>query len=164
MGSVIEEIGGRWGDMTREQQISLAQTMAGQRQYSNLIALFDNFGQYNEALKTAQEAEGTLQAQQDIYMESTRAHIEQLTASAENLFDSLIDTDSIEEVTDVLSDMANGAALFVDSIGGGIGVLRVLGSVGLTVFSNQIANGLVTTINNLQKAKEQAEYFKNAIQ
>lgn len=29
MGSVIEEVGGKWGDMSREQQIALARTMAG---------------------------------------------------------------------------------------------------------------------------------------
>jgi TP901 family phage tail tape measure protein len=43
MGDVIEEIGGKWQDLTREQQISLAQTMAGTRQYNNLLTLFDNW-------------------------------------------------------------------------------------------------------------------------
>ena len=66
MGDVIEEIGGRWQDLTHEQQISLAQTMAGQRQYNNLLALFDHFEEYNKALNTAQNAAGTLQEQQDI--------------------------------------------------------------------------------------------------
>ena len=42
MGDVIEEIGGRWQDLTKEQQISLAQTMAGTRQYNNLLTLFNN--------------------------------------------------------------------------------------------------------------------------
>ena len=60
MGGVIEEIGGKWATLSREQQVSLAQTMAGQRQYSNLIALFDNFDKYTEALHTAQNAAGTL--------------------------------------------------------------------------------------------------------
>jgi hypothetical protein len=43
MGDVMEEIGAKWDTMTREQQVYLAQTMAGQRQYNNLLALFDNF-------------------------------------------------------------------------------------------------------------------------
>ena len=81
MGEVMEEIGNRWSDLTREQQISLAQTMAGQRQYSNLIALFDNFEQYNKALVTAQNAEGTLQEQQEIHMDQLNAHLAQLKAS-----------------------------------------------------------------------------------
>ena len=42
MGNVIEEIGGKWTSMSREQQVALAQTMAGTRQYNNLLSLFDN--------------------------------------------------------------------------------------------------------------------------
>lgn len=163
MGEVMEEIGGRWQDLTREQQVSLAQTMAGQRQYSNLIALFDNFEEYNKALNTAQNAAGTLQEQQDIYMESTAAHLQTLKAAVENIYDSLADTDGINSVVDGLTVAANLVANFVDGIGGGSAVLKSLGAIGLTVFSQQIASGLTTTINNLQRARNQAEYFKNAI-
>lgn len=42
MGEVIEEVGSRWTDLSREQQVALAQTMAGTRQYNNLLALFEN--------------------------------------------------------------------------------------------------------------------------
>ena len=45
-GQVMEEIGGRWQDLTREQQIYLAQTMGGQRQVNQLMALFDNWTTY----------------------------------------------------------------------------------------------------------------------
>jgi TP901 family phage tail tape measure protein len=43
MGEVIEEIGNSWGDLTREQQISLTQVIAGTKQYSNILSLFDNW-------------------------------------------------------------------------------------------------------------------------
>ena len=163
MGDVMEEIGGRWKDLTREQQISLAQTMAGQRQYNNLLALFDNFEEYNEALETAQNAEGTLQKQQDTYMESTKAHLEVLKASVEDIFDSLMDTDSINGLIDGLSTAATFTANLVDGLGGGGAVLKDLGAIGVTVFSKQIGAGLVTTINNLEKARLQTESFKQAI-
>ena len=42
MGEVIEEIGNKWNNLSREQQIALSQTMAGTRQYNNLLSLFDN--------------------------------------------------------------------------------------------------------------------------
>lgn len=67
--------------MSREQQVALAQTMAGTRQYNNLLALFENFDQYNDALLTSQNSMGTLQEQQDTYMESTKAHLETLGAA-----------------------------------------------------------------------------------
>ena len=163
MGDVMEEIGGKWGDLTREQQVYLAQTMAGQRQYNNLLALFDNFEQYNKALVTAQNAAGTLQEQQDIYMEQTAAHLQVLKASVEDIFDSLADTDSINGLIDGLSTAATFAANLVDGLGGGGAVLKALGAIGVTVFSNQIGAGLVTTINNLEQARLQAEYFRQAI-
>lgn len=164
MGEVMEEIGGKWGDLTREQQVYLAQTMAGQRQYNNLLALFDNFEEYNKALNTAQNAAGTLQKQQDIYMGSTAAHLEVLKASVEDIYDSLADTDSINGLIDGLSTAATFTANLVDGLGGGGAVLRSLGAIGVTVFSEQIAKGLNTTITNLQVAGENARQFDQALQ
>ena len=42
MDTILEEIGARWQTLSRDQQIALAQTVGGVRQYANLIALFDN--------------------------------------------------------------------------------------------------------------------------
>lgn len=164
MGEVMEEIGGRWDDLTREQQIYLAQTMAGQRQYNNLLALFDNFEEYNEALNTAQNAAGTLQKQQDIYMDSTAAHLKQLKASVEDVYDSLIDVDSIKSITDALSGVAVFVANFIDGLGGGKALLQSLGAIGVAVFSEQIAKGINTTITNLEIANSNAREFDNALQ
>ena len=167
MGEVMEQIGGRWQNLTREQQINLAQTMAGQRQYSNLIALFDNFEKYNEALNTAQNAAGTLQKQQDTYMESTRAHLNTLQSAVENIYDSLIgkgDLSNINGLIDGLSSIANFTAKWVDSIGGGTQILKTLGAVGVTVFSEQIARGISTTINNFEVGVQNARQFDQALQ
>lgn len=164
MGEVIEEIGGKWGDLSREQQVYLTQTMAGQRQYSRLMALFDNFEQYNEALATAQNAAGALQDQQDIYMQSTAAHLQVLKASVEDIYDSLADTDSINGLIDGLSTAATFVAQLVDGLGGGGAVLRSLGAIGVTVFSEQIAKGINTTITNLEIARENAQQFDQALE
>ena len=75
MGDVIEEIGAKWEGLSRNQQVALAQTIAGTRQYSRMMALFDNWDMYEEALATSANSLGTLQKQQDIYMESTEAHL-----------------------------------------------------------------------------------------
>ena len=163
MGDVIEQIGGKWGTMTREQQVYLTQTMAGQRQYNNLLALFDNFQQYNKMLGVAQQAQGTLQKQHDTYMESTVAHLNVLKASMENIYDSLFDMDGVNGLIDGLAKAANGVADLVDSLGGGVSILKTLGAVGLMVFSQQIGNSLQTTINNFQRASQQAEYFRDKI-
>ena len=163
MGEVMEEIGGKWDTLSKEQQVYLAQTMAGQRQYSRLLALFDNWDKYAEALNTAQNAAGTLQQQQDIYMESTEAHLNTLRASLENIYDSFVNTDSINSLVDGLSGAANIAATFIDSIGGGGQLLQDLGAIGVTVFSNQIAKGINTTINNFEIGKQNARQFQQTL-
>ena len=160
MGSVIEQIGGKWQDLTRQQQINLAQVMAGQRQYSNLIALFDNFDQYTKSLEIARNAEGTLQSQQDTYMESMTAHLNQLKAAKEDVFDSLINSDSMKDLVDVLTNVVELFANFVDSIGGGGVLLKSLGSIGMMAFSTQIAKGLNTAITNFEISNENAAQFQ----
>lgn len=164
MGEVMEEIGGKWTSMSREQQVYLSQVMAGTRQYNNLLSLFDNWDQYTKSLETSANAAGTLQEQQDIYMESTQAHLAQLKASWEDLYDSLLDADAINGVSDALSGMVSLMANFVDSIGGGSGLLLALGAIGTKVFSKQIAGGLMTLINNLNVASDNILQLKAEMQ
>lgn len=160
MGEVMEEIGAKWTSMSREQQIYLSQVMAGTRQYNNLLSLFDNWDMYTEALDTSQNSMGTLQEQQDTYMESTAAHLATLKSTWEDLYDSLLDADSVNTVVDGLTVVVDLLGNFVDSVGGGIGVLGILGSVGMQVFGKQIASSLATTIVNMQAAKQNAQQLE----
>lgn len=164
MGTVIEEVAAKWDTWTEAQRQAAAVAMAGKRQYNNLIALFDNWDMYVEALNTSQTALGTLQEQQDIYTERTSAHIQNMRTSFEDLYDSILDTDSINTVVDLIGNAASGMATFVDSIGGGGNALLGLGSIAMNVFSKQIASGINTTITNFQSARENAQALKNEIE
>lgn len=157
MGTVIEEVAEKWDGWTSSQREAAAVAMAGKRQYNNLIALFDNWDMYTEAVNTSKNAMGTLQIQQDIYMESTEAHLEQMGAAAEDLYDSLLNAKGINSVIDGLTSILNLSSSFVDSIGGASGVLMGLGSVGLKVFNKQITESIATSINNLKIFKTQTE-------
>jgi hypothetical protein len=48
----------------------LAQTVAGVRQYNQLVSLFDNWDYFGENLNVAMTAEGELDKQAEIYAES----------------------------------------------------------------------------------------------
>ena len=105
---------------------------------------------YTKSLQISQDSVGALQEQQDIYMESTAAHLQTLKAAVENIYDSLADTDSINSIADGLAVAANLTANLIDSLGGGSAVLKSLGAIGVTVFSEQIAKGINTTITNTE--------------
>lgn len=160
MGEVIEEIGNNWKNMSREQQISLSQTVAGTRQYNNLLALFDNWGMYTKALETSGDAAGKLQEQQDIYMDRTVAHLQQLRTATEDLYDSLFETKSFNNLLDGITGAVDLLGNFADAIGGGGNVLLALGSIGSKVFSKQLAGGIATFINNMQTAKNNATQLR----
>lgn len=157
LGVVMEEIGNNWKNLSREQQIYLAQTMAGTRQYNNLIALFDNWKEYQSALNVSQKAAGTLQKQQNVYLESTTAHINELNTAWDSLYHSTFDADTINTVTDGLKVLVKLTDNWIQSIGGGKGVLLNLGAIATNVFSKQIASSIAISINNLKSEKQEIE-------
>ena len=142
MGEVIEEIGGKWNTWTKAQQTAIAEAVAGKRQYNNLFALFENWDMYTKALDTSRNSMGTLQKQQDIYMESTAAHLQGLKTEFEDVYDSIIDTNDINKIIDGFSFIVDKAGKFIDAIGGGKGALLGLGTVITQVFSKQISTEL----------------------
>lgn len=157
LGVVMEEIGNNWKNLSREQQIYLAQTMAGTRQYNNLIALFDNWKEYQSALNVSQKAAGTLQKQQNVYLESTTAHVNELNTAWDSLYHSTLDADTINTVTDGLKVLVKLTDNWIQSIGGGKGVLLNLGAIATNVFSKQIASSIAISINNLKSERQEIE-------
>ena len=156
-GATMEEIGARWSTMTREQQIYLAQTMAGQRQMNNLIALFDNWSKYSDMLNVSLNAQGALNEKNARYMDSITAHVNQFKASVEGMQDALINEDSIMDLYDAGSKLVNLITVFINSIGGMRGALVGLGVIGATAFKDQIAQSIVTAINNIKIYKQQID-------
>lgn len=155
-GEVMEEIGSKWTSMTREQQIYLAQTMAGQRQMNNLVALFDNWQQYSDMLNVSLNAQGSLNEKNARYMDSLSAHLNQFKAATEGLQGNLIDPDGLNPVIDMGTDLVNIFSQLVATMGGMRGVLLATGSILTTSFSSNIADGLIKFNQNIQAARDNA--------
>ena len=150
MGEVIEEIGNNWQNLSREQQINLSQTMAGVRQYNNLLALFDNWDMYTDALNTSAEAAGTLQHQQDIYMESVEAHLQKMKTEAEETYKTLFDTDTVNTFIDAITGLNSVLNTFLKGLGGGMNDFLFIGSTITQLLNKQIGGGINNMINNLE--------------
>jgi len=86
-------------------------------------------------MEIAENAQGTLDEQQSIYMESTAAHLNQLETSWENLYDSILNADAINTVTDAMNSLVSATTVWVDSLGGGLGVLNNLAPLAARVFN-----------------------------
>ena len=154
MGEVIEEVAAKWDTWTSAQQQAAAVALAGKRQYNNLIALFENWDMYEEAKSTSKGGAGELQKQQDIYMESMEAHLNQLQAEAEELYQTLLDPEGLNPLIDALTGVVGLVENLIESLGGGAGLLRTVGAIGFNVFGKQITKGITSTINNVTGFKD----------
>ena len=149
-GDVMEEIGSKWGTMTREQQIYLAQVMAGQRQMNNMVALFDNWTQYSDMLNVSLNAQGALDEKNARYMESTQAHLNELKSTYQDLYSTLINTDELNTSIDAITNAIQVVDNFLEGFGGGIKSVMAFGTIVAYVFRDQIGNA----INQAQRSQE----------
>ena len=149
--------------MSREQQVALSKVMAGTRQYNNLLSLFDNWNKYREALEMSTNAAGTLQKQQDIYMQSTKAHLEQLATEAEKTYSILFDQDSIRGFIDIMNDALSLLNTYLKGLGGGMQTITTLGLQVANVFSNQISGSMSRQVENkrIQKSNENVDLLRS---
>lgn len=158
MDDILSDLGEKWNSfdaegnplISKDAKVALAQTVAGVRQYTQLMALMDNWDFMKENLETARNATGTLTEQQKIYEESWQAANKRLKASFESLYTDLIDDKFFIKFTDFLSDMVNGVDSFIDKIGGIkpllLGFLSLIGQT----LSSKIQPALDNAINNIQ--------------
>ena len=157
---ILTDLAGKWDLLTTAQQTALAQTVGGVRQYTNLIALMNNWGDMEKNLKTAANSEGTLQKQNDIYAQSFEAAQKRLKASMESLYSNLIDDQALIGLNNTLEKIVSTISSVVKSFGGLEGILTGLGSVALNVFENQIVQSINKMSTSLNKTKTDAETFK----
>ena len=162
-GDVIDEIGGKWETLSHEQQIYLARTMAGQRQYNNLLALFENWGKYSDLVNVSMEAQGATAQKNAIYMESLSAKMEQLGAAGEKVKAALIDEDDLKGFVEFGTGAVNLFGNLIQSIGGGKNAILTLGSIFTQVFSGTIAKQINNVVTHFQDIKNNAQILKQSI-
>lgn len=125
MDRILDDIGGKWDTLNKDEQVALAQAVGGVRQYTQFIALMDNWDFMKENLETAKGATGELQKQADIFAESWEAARKNVKASAEGIYDSLVKDEFWIGLTNGFADGLKSVELFADSIGGLKGILAL---------------------------------------
>lgn len=149
MDEILEEIGAKWGTIHRDQQIALAQTVAGVRQYTQFIALMDNWDFMQENLETVANASGTLDEQAQIYAESWEAARKRVQAAAEGIYQDLLKDDFFIWLTNGFGSVLEFIDKIIDSLGGLSGVLPGIAILVNKIFGDKIIAGTQTLAHNL---------------
>lgn len=159
MDAILDEMGAKWGTLSKDQQVALAQTVAGVRQYNQLVSLMDNWDYFGENLAIAQNAEGELDKQADIYAESWQAASNRVRAALEGIYSTLIDDEAFISVLNTIEKIVTYFDNLIDTVGGLSGVLTTLGAILTKVFSNQLAQSISNMAYSIKmmSPKEQAK-------
>lgn len=147
MDNILDEMAAKWGTLAKDQQIALAQTVAGVRQYTQLIALMDNWDAGDSDsmvanLDTAYNATGTLQEQADIYAESWEAARDRVTAAAEEIYNQLLNDEFFIDLNNGFAGFLNIVSNTIDALGGLPGVLTVASSIMFRMFGKDMAKAI----------------------
>lgn len=149
MNTILDEMMNKWDSLSRAEQVALAQTVGGVRQYTQLVNLMENKDYFKELVGVAKNSEGTLQEQADIYAESWEASKKRVQASLEEIYKQLVDDKFFIGLNDTLSDTLNITSKLIDSLGGLPGVLSVVSTLMLKSFGPDIVNNMQRMASNL---------------
>lgn len=147
MDEILDSIGENWQNISDTQKTALAQTVGGVRQYTTIMSLFDNWDVFKENLSVAQGSEGSLQEQADIYAESWQAAEKRVRASAEAIYQDLLDDKFFIAMNNGFAGILDIIDKTIDSLGGLKGVLLLVGSIVTRVFQKQIGESIGNSIN-----------------
>lgn len=157
MDTILNELASKWGTLGKAQQNALAQTVAGVRQYTQLVALMDHWDFFEDNLKTIENSEGALQEQQNIYAEGWEAARKRVKASWEGLYDDLIDEQSITKLDNALADVLDTLGGVIDGFGGLYGILTTIGGFVAQKFAKEVPSALnqITSYLSFKTGKAQ---------
>ena len=150
MDQILDELGSKWETLNSDQQVALAQTVGGVRQYTQLISLMENYDAFKQNVDYARNSEGTLNQQQRIFEESWQGASKRLKASWEGLYDEVLDDELFIKMTDNVAELVDGVSDLVDALGGLKGILLQIAPIAMNLGQKTIT-GMISDVGYTAK-------------
>ena len=173
MDQILDELGAKWQTLGKDQQIALAQTVAGVRQYTQMIALMDNWDFFQKNLDVAKGSEGALQEQVNIFAQSWEAARNNVKASMQAIYDDLLDDEFFVRLLNGFSTVIDALHDVIESFDGLKGIIPFIGTMLLNMFGKDLSGAIDNfaynfklTFSNTTKTliKERQEWNNQLIQ
>lgn len=153
MDDILDNLAEKWQGLSNAQKVALAQTVGGVRQYNNLISLMDNYERFQELATGAQNSEGYLQNQADIYADSWEGASNRVKAAFERIYDQIINDKFFITLTNFLSFIVNLIGDIIDGMGGLKGLLPFIVNAFLSINPKETALGLQNLVKEILELK-----------
>ena len=167
MDTILDELGNQWNNLNKAQQVALAQTVGGVRNYTSLITLMDNWQDFQNNVVTSQLAEGTLQQQADIYAKSWEAAQQRVKTASQGIYDTLISSDFFKGFNNAFAGILNQVNDLGKHLGTGgslAGLMALTGYFAGDKISGRLDNAAVNFLGSTRygqaaSARAKAETF-----
>ena len=147
-----------------QERADLGMTLAGKNQYKILSAIMQQWGTAEKALNESMNASGETMKQNEVYMESLQAKLNNLKSAFENL----VLSGGLGSLGKVFLDATTGALNLINTVGGLPTILMGIASALTIIKSQQIASGITKIIGNLKNGAIAVKNFgvnlKNIVQ
>lgn len=150
MDIILDELGAKWGELNGAQKQALATTVAGVRQYSQLIALMDNYDLFKVNVDLAIDSEGTLTEQAKTFEESWLGAQRRVTAALEGIYNQLLEDDIFIFFTNGLASILEGLDWVLERAGGLPTALSLTALMVQKVFGKDLKNILSDVIHHIK--------------
>ena len=156
MDTILDETAAKWKTLSKDQQAALAQTVAGIRQYTQFIALMNNWDDGTSDsmvsnINTAVNATGELQEQADKYADSWEAASDKLKTSMESIWNNLIPTEGLKSFISGMSEIVEIISSAIRGFGGIQSILLLITNIVLTKMGPSITQGINQGIVKFQE-------------
>lgn len=150
MDTILDETAAKWKTLSQAQQVGLAESVAGVRQYSQFIALMSNWDFMEQNLEVVKNSTGTLQEQADIYAESWQAASKKVKSALEEIWQDLLNDDALVSILNGVAKFVNAIEFIIKGLGGLPGVLSTIAALALQIgnstgqISQNLANSMMS--------------------
>ena len=133
---ILADVASKWDDLSRAQQLSTAQAMAGIRHYNSFIVLMENFGDAQQASIDAANSQGFAVRKNAIAMQTFSKHMEVAKQSVNDLVLSMgnsllpLASGTIGVFSSIIDTVSSMPAVFQKAAVAAMGMIVVLGRGG----------------------------------
>ena len=150
MDTILDETGAKWKQLSTNQKVALAQTVAGVRQYSQFISLMDNWNEVKVNVDLALDSTGTLEEQQQIFEEGWEGASNRVSAAFEGLYAQIIDDDAVIDITNAIAKIVSNVSDLIEKAGGLKTVLLGVGSILGGLIAKNVPQMISNVTNNFK--------------
>lgn len=162
VGDILDDLGGKWHDLSKEQQQHIAVQLAGRHQLSGFTILMENYERALEATETATNSNGSAMQENERYLDSYEAKINHVknawtetTISMQEQFlgDGILAfTDIATSGINIITDLIDKVGLLAPVFGlAGLGVSRFTKNIELLTLSGigKWIQGIIASMRTL---------------